>query len=173
MHQAQQELLVLAAQNGNEQALECLIAIFHPKLVKFAHSLSDDHALVKDAVQDVWLSTSKKLRTIKDPRAFKSWLFRAVRWRVLDLQKAKSYRYQDINDVELTIELDESEVSKRQLQQHIANLTIQERSVIYLFYLAELSVIEIATVLEVPVGTIKSRLNRARSNLHQSMNQTQ
>lgn len=168
MHQAQQELLVLAAQNGNEQAYECLITIFHPQLVKFGYSLSGDHSLANDAVQDVWLSISKKLRHLKDPRAFKSWLFRAVRWRVLDLQKAKSYNHQNIDNVVLNIEsveLDESEIENRQLLKLIANLPIAERSVIYLFYLAELPIAEIAAVLEIPAGTVKSRLNRARTNL--------
>lgn len=165
MHQAQQDLLVLEAQSGNEKAFECLVVFFHPRLINFASNLSGNHALAKDAVQDVWISISKSLSKLEDPRAFKSWIFRAVRWRVLDLIKAKSYRFQAIEDINLSVELDESEIESQQLRKMIDKLPSHDRSVIYLFYLVELPLIEISMVLEIPVGTVKSRLNRARSSL--------
>jgi RNA polymerase sigma-70 factor (ECF subfamily) len=169
MHQAQQDLLVMEAQSGNDKAFECLVVIFHPQLVKFATNLCGNHALAKDAVQDVWLSISKKLRTLEDPRAFKSWLFRALRWRVLDLQKAKSYQYLTIDKVNLSVTLDESAIERQQLTTMIDKLADSERAVIYLYYLVDLPLAEIAMVLEIPVGTVKSRLNRARANLQQQL----
>jgi len=169
MHQAQQDLLVLEAQSGNEKAFECLVAIFHPQLVNFASNLSGNHALAEDAVQDVWIRISKKLSTLEDPRAFKSWIFRALRWRVLDLLKAKSYQFQTIEDTSVSVELDESEIEQQQLRKMIDNLPDRDRSVVYLYYLLELPLSEIALVLEIPVGTVKSRLNRARANLQQQL----
>jgi RNA polymerase sigma factor (sigma-70 family) len=168
MHQAQQDLLVLEAQNGNENAFECLVIFFHPQLVSFASSLCSNHALAQDAVQDVWIKISKKLSTLKDPRAFKSWLYRALRWRVLDLVKAKTYQFETINEISVSVELDESEIENLELRKVIDTLPVRERTVIYLFYLAELSLVEIAVILEIPVGTVKSRLNKARSNLKNS-----
>jgi RNA polymerase sigma factor (sigma-70 family) len=167
MHQAQQDLLVLEAQNGNKKAFECLVAIFNPQLVKFASNLSGNHALAEDAVQDVWISISKKLSKLEDPRAFKSWIFRALRWRVLDLIKAKSYQFETIKESNLSVELDESEIERQQLRKMIDKLPDRDRSVIYLFYLAEMPLAEISLVLEIPVGTVKSRLNRARASLLQ------
>ncbi len=172
MIQAEQDLLVLESQSGNEKAFECLVTFFHPQLVKFASNLSGNHALAKDAVQDVWITISKKLKTLDDPRAFKSWLFRAVRWRVLDLIKAKFNQYEAIETIDessTNVALDESEIENRQLRKLINNLIEQESSVIYLFYLMDLSVNEIALVLEIPAGTVKSRLNRARDNLRQQL----
>jgi RNA polymerase sigma-70 factor (ECF subfamily) len=170
MHQAQQDLLVLEAQSGNKKAFECLVIFFHPQLVNFAGSLSGNHALAKDAVQDVWISITKKLNKLEDPRAFKSWLFRALRWRVLDLIKAKAYQFQAIEDSNLYVDLDESTIEQQQLRKMIDTLPARDRSVIYLFYLVELPLVEIALVLEVPLGTVKSRLNRARASLQQQMN---
>lgn len=169
MHQAQQDLLVLEAQNGNEKAFECLVVFFHPQLVNFASNLSGNHALAKDAVQDVWIKVSKKLGTLEDPRAFKSWIYRALRWRILDLVKAKSYQFETIEETSVTVALDESEVENQQLRKLIANLQDYDRSVIYLFYLAELPLAEIAMILEIPVGTVKSRLSRARANLQKQL----
>lgn len=169
MHQAKQDLLVLEAQSGNCKAFECLVSTFHPQLVSFACNLSGNHALAKDAAQDVWVSISKKLVKLEDPRAFKSWIFRALRWRVMDLLKAKSHQYLPIEQAELSVELDESLVEHQQLRKMIAKLAEHERSVIYLFYLVELSLAEIAQVLEIPVGTVKSRLNSARNHLQRQL----
>ena len=169
MHQAQQDLLVLEAQSGNEEALACLIAIFHPQLVSFASNLCGNHALAKDAVQDVWVSTCKKLRTLDDPRAFRSWIFRALRWRILDLLKAKSFQHQVIEEAHLQVKLDESAIERRQIRKMISQLAAPERAVVHLHYMAQLPLAEIATILEIPVGTVKSRLNRARANLQDQL----
>jgi RNA polymerase sigma-70 factor (ECF subfamily) len=169
MHQAQQDLLVLEAQNGNEKAFECLVVFFHPQLINFASNLSGNHALSKDAVQDVWFSISKKLNKLEDPRAFKSWIFRALRWRVLDLVKAKSYQFETFDESSMSVAIDESELERQQLKKMIEKLPDKDRTVIYLFYLAELSLAEIALILEIPVGTVKSRLSRARESLQQQL----
>lgn len=169
MQQAQQDLLVLEAQSGNRKAFECLIEAFHPQLVSFAYNISGNHALAADAVQDVWIKMSKKLAQLEDPRAFKSWIFRALRWRVLDLVKARHYQLQTIDDTEHSTELDESAIERRQLKGLIDNLPDNQRTVIYLFYLAELPLNEIALILEIPLGTVKSRLNKARINLQQQL----
>ena len=120
-------------------------------------------------MQDVWISISKKLSKLEDPRAFKSWIFRALRWRVLDLIKAKAYQFQPIENANLSIELDESAIARKQLRKMIEKLPDRDRSVIYLFYLAELSLAEIAQVMEIPLGTVKSRLNRSRASLQQQL----
>jgi RNA polymerase sigma factor (sigma-70 family) len=169
MQQAQIDLLVLEAQSGNEKAFECLVLIFHPQMVNFACNLSGNHALAKDAVQDVWINICKKLNTLKDPQAFKSWIYSALRWRVLDLIKVKSYKFESIDDTELSVELDESEIENKQLRRLISDLQENDRTVVYLYYLAEFSLAEIAMVLEIPTGTIKSRLNRARTNLRKKL----
>jgi len=57
--------------------------------------------------------------------------------------------------------------SCRDLASAMARLPVVERSAIQLFYLDELSLVEIAQVLDVPKGTVKSRLNRARTLLKQ------
>ena len=169
MHQAQIDLLVLEAQSGNKEAFECLVVIFHPQMVNFACNLSGNHALAKDAAQDVWINISKKLSTLKDPQAFKSWIYSALRWRVLDLLKVKSYKFETIDGIDRGVELDESEIENKQLRRLINGLPERDRTVIYLYYLAEFSLTEIAMVLEIPIGTVKSRLSRARANLRQKL----
>ncbi|MGX5201189.1 RNA polymerase sigma factor [Aliikangiella sp. IMCC44632] len=169
MQQAQQDLLVLEAQSGNQKAFECLVIYFHPQLVHFASKLSGNHALAKDAVQDVWISSSKNLRKLNDPRAFKSWIFRSLRWRVLDLLKAKSYQFETLDNLDLSEEINEAPVLKEKLSKLIEALPLKEREVVYLFYSTELTLVEITQVLTIPLGTVKSRLNRARKTLQQQL----
>ena len=169
MDQAQQDLLVLEAQSGNKKAFECLITYFHPQLINFACLQSGNHELAKDAVQDVWIKMSKKLSQLEDPRAFKSWIFRALRWRVLDLVKANSYQYQLIEDTNLSVQLDESSIERQQIRKMIEKLPDRDRSVIYLFYLVEIPLAEIAQIMDIPLGTVKSRLSRSRANLQQQL----
>jgi len=173
MEQAKLDLLVIEAQSGNHKAFDCLIAFFHPQLVKFALNVCGNEALAKDAVQDAWINICDKLKSLNDPRAFRSWIFRAVRWRMFDMLKAKSYQHQSLNpDIEhesITVNLNEADTERRQLSQLINQLPETERDVIYLFYLVDCSLVEIASILEIPVGTVKSRLNRARISLQQQV----
>ncbi len=178
MLQAQLDLLVIEAQSGNTAAFECLVEYFHPTLIRFARSLTANPTLADDAVQEAWLSMIRKVKYLKDPRAFKSWLFKLVRWRLIDLTRVNnqttdafdenSLNTADSNDP-VSHAIDESDIESRQLLLAISRLNSDEQLVIRMFYLIELSVSEIAAVLEIPVGTVKSRLNRARNQLKSSL----
>ncbi|NVJ64929.1 MAG: RNA polymerase sigma factor [Gammaproteobacteria bacterium] len=164
MKTSREELLVISAQAGNEAAFaELYQAMFQP-LVKFAYKLCGHHDWAQDAVQDVWLDTTKKLRKLEDPKAFRSWMFRAVRWRCIDLAR-KANKTQTIAEDEQLPEASEELSEDSGLIKLIDQLPEVERQAIYLFYLQEFSIAEIAIVLEVPQGTVKSRLNRARKHL--------
>jgi RNA polymerase sigma factor (sigma-70 family) len=76
--------LVILAQSGNEKALAMLFTALQPGLVRFAYKFCNNQQLALDASQDAWLKSIKSLVRLNDPRAFKSSLFRGVRWTVLD-----------------------------------------------------------------------------------------
>ncbi len=162
MKTSREELLVISAQAGNEVALAELYQNFYQPLVKFAYKLCGHHDWAQDAVQDVWLDAARKLRKLNDPKAFRSWMFRAVRWRCIDLAR-KAGKSQQLNGEENIAQ--EMQTQDFGLLKLIDELPEVERQAIYLFYLEEMSLAEISIVLEVPQGTIKSRLNRARNHL--------
>ena len=170
MHQAEEDLLVLAAQSGNQKAFNLIVKRYHQPLLRFAFKISGDEQIAQDAVQEAWIKTTSGIRKLRDPRILKSWLYRLVRWRTTDLirktvrlnQSTEEFdESQHMDVVESTI--DESE----ELNAAINRLPSLEKQMIHLFYLDELKVTEIASVLEIPSGTIKSRLNRARKLLKQ------
>ena len=170
MHQAEEDLLVLAAQNGNHKAFNILIKYYQKKLLRFAFKLSNDQEMANDAVQDAWVKSTKNLRQLKDPRAFKSWIYRLVKWRITDLLRQKT-RYRERFTDNLSQQSDfthqrESE-NDSELSAAIKRLPAIEKQMIHLFYLDEMKLSEIGAVLNIPTGTVKSRLNRARKLLKQ------
>jgi RNA polymerase sigma factor (sigma-70 family) len=171
MHPAEQDLLVFAAQDGNAAAFERLVRLHDLSLRRFACSVSGDADLAADAVQDAWLLVSRTLRRLEDPRAFRSWVFRAVRWKVLERLRQPHRRDVPLDEADTgsmaTTEVGRAEQLERDdaLRTGMRQLAAIDRQALHLFYLQELSLIEIAGVLEVPVGTVKSRLSRARRQL--------
>ncbi|MGJ8682597.1 RNA polymerase sigma factor [Paraglaciecola sp.] len=176
INKAEEDLLVLAAQKGNQDAFRVLFQRHHKALLRFAYKLCQDQELAKEATQEAWIKSSKTIFKLKDPRAFKSWLYRLTRWRIIDLVRQVKTRdkliestaaYDDLPDGVDDIDVNIKQGNTDSLIQAIDTLPTTERHMIHLFYLDEMSVAEVSVVLEIPIGTVKSRLNRARHLLRQ------
>ena len=100
MNQAEHDLLVIDAQDGSRRALDALVRHHHRNLLRFAYSLCRDTALAQDAVQDAWIKVAGRLRRLDDPRAFRGWIYHAVRWRVFDLLKRSHRDDRSLEDVD-------------------------------------------------------------------------
>ncbi len=169
MHQAQLDLLVMAMQRGDQRAFDLLYRHFNRDLRRFAAYLLHNPVIAEDLVQNVWLQVSRRISRLQDPAVFTSWLYRAVRWQVLDYQKQAAMRY-----TEPLTELHEPLATapaqhNHELARAINLLPPDERLVVQLYYLHELQQQQIALILDIPPGTVKSRLHRARSLLHQTL----
>jgi RNA polymerase sigma-70 factor (ECF subfamily) len=136
--------------------------------MRFAYKLCADSQLASDVVQDVWLKSMKSLLRLNDPRTFKSWIYRAVRWRALDQlrqQKKRADIQQSIARDVQGYESPEPDQSSWTLNEMIASLPEDEKQVIYLFYHEDMRLSEIAIVQDVPLGTVKTRLFRAKAKI--------
>ncbi len=169
--QAEIDALVMRAQSGDESALSLLYELFHPRLMRFAFQFCNESSSANDVVHDVWLKSVTSIRRLNDPRVFTSWLFKAVKWGCLDHIRKQKVRQnylasvQQMSDNENCFEQDIG----LDVASLIRDLPDIEREVIYLFYQEELQVTDIALVQEVPIGTVKSRLNRARNRIKQKL----
>lgn len=161
--------LVLQYQSGNNKALELLVSRHHKKLCRHAHWYVHDFDISKDIVQDCWATIINKLYGLKDPNSFGSWAMRIVTRKSLDFlnrdsrnrERLKQYRfnsevYENVNDRSLEI---------RKLKKAISTLTTDQQVVLRLFYTEEYTLKEIGNILEISVGTVKSRLFHAREKL--------
>lgn len=167
MKQPTEDWLVLEAQAGNVQALGLLYQRYNPALVRFAFRLCSDDQLALDSVQEAWITLSKTLKKLKDPRGFRVWAYRTVRWRITDEIRKRGIETEPLHETEHSSESTTPDATAAQLKTLLNRLSAEDKHTLTLFYLNELTLIEIAAVLEVPIGTVKSRLNRARNQLRQ------
>ncbi|MGJ8693446.1 MAG: RNA polymerase sigma factor [Thalassotalea sp.] len=170
MEQAKIDLLVIEAQLGDDKAFEHLFKLFKQSVLHYAYKVSADTQIAQDASQNSWIKVAKNLKSLKDPRAFKSWLFQLTHWQILDLLRKQKKEQNCINldealeDKTFVFEPPETD-QHGELYFYINQLENIDKQAIHLFYLEQMSLQEISIVLAVPVGTIKSRLNRARNHL--------
>ena len=170
MERYSEKLLVLKAQGGDVSAFDLLYRAYTPSLLRFAKRLTKDRELADDAVQEAWISISKTLSKLRDPSLFRAWIFKAVRWRLLDEVRQGGDDTLSIDDIDEPVSDSEEQKSDRDdLLDLIARLDPIEREAVYLFYLEGMKIKEIAQVMDCPEGTIKSRLNRAREQLKSAL----
>ena len=177
----QDELLVFLCQEGDGEALEALIARWQPRLARFAWRLTTDREAARDVVQDAWLAIVRGLNRLDDPARFRAWAYRIVKNKSADWTRRRmAHRNAGTNLRNSTVEAaadsqngtdasDEVEL----LRKGLARMPEEQRAILSLHYLDGMSVAEIGRALEVPVGTVKSRLYHARNRLRQTLERTE
>ncbi len=169
------ELLAIRCQLAEPKALDELVARWHPALQRYVRGLlpSDDQS--SDVLQDVWIGILRGLARLREPASLVPWMFSIARRMVMTRLRVK-YATAEVPiadlDVPSTDAQDaewEREVEWALVERALADMPVVEREVLVLFYLQELSLGELARVLGVPEGTVKSRLHRARRQLRTLM----
>lgn len=164
------DLLAVRCQLGEPAAFDELIGRWHDPLWKYARRLTGDDEAANEAVQDAWLRVLRSITKLRDPSKLRAWIFSIARRVVMDRFRE---RYAEpamvpIDDTEIAFEEPQSD-DLDMLEKELEALPLLEREVLVLFYLRELSLNELADVLAVPLGTIKSRLFRARHSLRRQL----
>ncbi|AUP81136.1 RNA polymerase sigma factor [Flavivirga eckloniae] len=166
--------LVLEYQSGNKSAMVVLVKRWHKLFCEKAFYILKDADAAKDIAQDSWNIIMDKICNLNNPESFGSWGMRIVYTKSIDLIKAKnrklseleSYKYeQDILDVQD----DDNESLKRKLLHTVKKLPDNQQAVIKLFYVEDYSLKEISAILNISVGTAKSRLFHAREKLKETL----
>lgn len=167
------ELLVLRCQLGERAAFDELTERWHPPLWKYVRRVAGGDDAAKDVAQDVWLRVLRGMGRLRDGSRLRPWLFGIARRALMDRlrQQYAGVPDPDIDVAELAADqpADSLEDEIAAMESELERLPITEREVLTLFYLRELSLAEVAEVLAVPVGTVKSRLFRARRLLRHAL----
>ena len=157
--------LVERASQGDHEAFGVLIGAHLARLDTAARLILRDPELARDAVQEATLRAWKNLRGLRDPDRFDAWLHRLTVNACLDLARQSTCR---VFEVELTPLHDApvpdtaSRVADAMyVERMLAAVDPPQRAVVVLHYYLDLSLPETAAALGIPVGTAKSRLNRA------------
>ena len=161
-----EEFLVTSARLGDRRSLEALIKYRSPKLFSHACRPMGNRDEAADIVQEAWLEITRGLRHLREPRAFSTWAYRIVSRRCAKMI-ARNIKHRHIAKHQDMLQGPEvADVSDVQaIRQAISALPPEQAATIRLFYLEDFSVREVASALDIPVGTVKSRLMRARDSL--------
>ena len=166
------EYLVAAARTGDRKAFAMLAERWHGRLVAHAWRLTGDREAARDAAQAGWVEIVRGLHGLKDERAFAAWAYRLVSRRCA---RQIGAAVRDRSLVAELGEMPEGEIAdgdgldRFSLRRAIAALPPEQKSAIALFYLEDMSVAEVAVALNVPAGTVKTRLMHARRKLRAAL----
>jgi RNA polymerase sigma-70 factor (ECF subfamily) len=165
-------LLVLRCQAGDEQAFAQLFEQFSARTLRYLRGLLGGEA--EDVQQEVWLTVYRSIRSLTNPGAFRTWLFRTTRHRAIDhlrKQKRESRLTESAAaDVSASSMADDSsfaELDEAAVEVAMAGLSPTQREVLLLRFRDELSYAEIALVIGCPIGTVRGRLHYAKQRLRE------
>ena len=177
------KLFVERARQGDESAFEALVNLYGKKVYNTACRICKNEADAEDVAQEVFLKVYRALPNFKGESSFSTFLYRVTVNACLDFVRrsgraaAESLVRQDADgeeyeylpaDVEQTPERQSERAELREtLRRSILRLSDEHRAVILLRDVNGLSYEEIAAVLSCSVGTVKSRINRAREKLRE------
>ncbi len=177
------EELIARFQEGDEQAYVELVNRFRNRLMSFIYRYVNDMEQAEDIVQDALLKLYTHKHYYKNIAKFSTWIYTiAANLAKTELRKKKSRKVTYLSqmgpeerDYELpavepdTDELAQSEYIEKKIQAAIQKLPLHFRTVTILRDIQELSYEEISKIVDVPLGTVKSRINRARIQLQKEL----
>lgn len=153
----------------SRQSFRQQLEAFRPELYKIAWSWCHNTALADDLVQEACVKALKNHSQLNDSSKLKPWLTRILVNLHTDHLRAKRDQIpledQHLHDTESPVTLADRDDNIQRVRSAIAKLKDEHRKVVTLVDLAEFSYAEVAEILDVPVGTVMSRLNRARIRL--------
>ncbi|SHH72872.1 RNA polymerase sigma factor [Cognatishimia maritima] len=164
---AYEEFLVASARLNDAEAMAALVQLRGPRLLVHATRLLGNRDEAQDAVQDAWIEIFRALRQLRSDAAFAAWATRIVTRRCARIiagnqrTRAIARELAPLTETAATENSDDVQL----VQEAIASLPPQQAATVALFYLEDMSLAEVAVALDVPVGTVKSRLSLARERL--------
>lgn len=168
--------LLRRLRGGDATAAQELVQSYHSEIFRLALSILDDPAEAEDITQDVFIAAIQALDSYRGDSAFKTWLFsitvnvcrrrwsqRKTRARLMQMLQSvfPSINTGSVHPEEILIRRE----NRQELWKAIDGLSEKYRLPLTLFYGHELPVAEIAQILNIPVGTVLSRLHTAREHL--------
>jgi RNA polymerase sigma-70 factor (ECF subfamily) len=164
--------------DGDAQAFNRLVLLYQTKIYNLALSYVKSPEEAKDLAQDIFVTVYRSLPKLREKEKFTSWLYQIAinhcRNRYKKLSRRGFFSNVSIDDEESYLQLPGDEGPEKLLQRQntiklvrstIDSMADAEREIILLRDVQELAYEEISTILDIPLGTVKSKLNRARNAL--------
>ncbi|SMO89288.1 RNA polymerase sigma factor [Gracilimonas mengyeensis] len=176
---------VAEALSGNEASYKKLVDKYQKPLYFHIRKMIKEVELVEDLVQEVFMKAFHNLSTYSNEYAFSTWLYRIATNHTIDYLRKKKLKTLSINDPyktkdgEMEIQLPDETYStdepvmkkqrKQIVQDAIQNLPEKYKAVIEMRHMEEKTYQEIADILDLPLGTVKAHIFRARELLYKAL----
>ena len=181
----QDDKLVKSAVKGDQEAFKKLVNKYQKPLYFHVLKMVKEHEQVEDLIQEAFVKAFDNLATYNTDYAFSTWLYRITTNHTIDYLRKKKLKTTSIHDPvktkegEMQIELGDKQAetdrdiirSQRQkiIRHAINNIPEKYRIVIQLRHIEELSYQEISEQLDLPLGTVKAHIFRAREMLYKAL----
>ena len=158
---------------GSRRGIVPLVEQHYQSLYRYAYRLSGAAADAEDLTQDAFCKAQAQFGTLRDPDRARPWLFSILRNAYL--HRARSDRAHKQVSLDAVGELpgqpppDVPEVGTEELQRALNDLPEGFRSPVILFYFEDMSYRDIAEQMDLPIGTVMSRLARAKAHLRERL----
>ena len=173
--------------NGNQDAYAEIVDLYQSRLYHVCYRMLGNKHEAEDITQEAFLRAYINLHTFDQKRKFSTWIFRIATNLCIDRIRKKKPDYhldaqvpgtdgldmysQIAASEELPVEQLEKMEMQERLQYEISRLPDKYRSVIVLKYMEELPLLEISEILDLPLGTVKTRIHRGREALRKQMSE--
>ena len=167
-------ILVLKCQKRDETAFREIVNRWEPRLYYYLRRIVENENDVWDILQETWLAVFKNIRKLEDPLKFSTWLYRIGHHQAVNLLR-KENKYAQItteqianhyeNNTPLSVIKEQAEL----VHELLGKLKLAHREVITLYFLEEFSINEMAQIIGISEGTVKSRLYYAKHKLHEML----
>ena len=183
---AEERALIERCKRGDIGAFNDLVRKYEKQVYNFAYRLTGNYDDANDVAQDAFLRVFNAIGTFRGDSSFSTWLFRITTNVFLDeRKKAKAHPQTSLDEY---LELGESSVARQIedpsptpeavleeseraliLSKAVGDLPEYQRAMVTLYHTQQKSYEEIAEIMDLPIGTVKSRLNRARLALKEKL----
>lgn len=179
--------LIKRCKNGDREAFNELFAQYESKVINIAYGMLSDKDDAYDAAQEVFIKVYKNISSFKENSSLSTWIYRITSNMCNDFLRK---RMRSANTISIHAESDddrgmelrdksplpeeyaEHNETQRAVRQAISELSPEYREIITLYDVEDMSYENIAAILNCPVGTVKSRLNRARTALKKKLSES-
>ena len=183
MNDKTDEELIKDFQNGNINSYNHLVFRYKDRLFNYIYQFVHDIDLAEDLLQDTFLKLYTHKNSYKEVAKFSTWIYTIAgnfaKTELRKFKRRKTYSHSDLsfNDNEFIIEdknktpsdIFLNEGLRESLHECLSLLPLNFKNIIILRDIQELSYDEISTIVELPLGTVKSRINRARLKLYECL----
>jgi RNA polymerase sigma-70 factor (ECF subfamily) len=164
--------LVEAAQRGDQSAFGVLVKGSVDRLFGVACLILRDRDRAEDAVQEALVRAWRDLPTLRDPDRFDGWIRRLLVRACADIGRTERRFSTDVRPLALEPTVGDGSAAladRDELERALRRLTLDQRTLLVLRYHLDLALGELAETLDVPVGTVKSRLHYATDALRAAL----